>query len=203
MARPVNANAEETRRRLVDLAIGQFARNGFQGATSRQLARMAGLNVAIVNYHFRSKQGLYDAAVDEVYRRLRLRAGRVLETTSPHDLETLLARLYEVARKERDGVRLLLRQVIDRGRLTPRTEATYFLPELIGSTRLAAEVMGTSEAQARTALVAVTYLVTRYVIQDDRSLMIAFDVGSAREAHDRVVQTLARLARTLIGKERA
>jgi TetR/AcrR family transcriptional regulator, regulator of cefoperazone and chloramphenicol sensitivity len=196
-----NTDSEATRRRLVDAAIGQFARFGFHGASSRELAKEARVNVAIVNYHFESKQGLYDAAVDEVYRRLRQRAAEVLLATAPRDLETLLERLYHAARQERDGVRLLVRQVIDHGRLTERTETSHFLPELQASTQLAADQLGCSVEQARTALVAVTYLVSRYVVQDDQSLVVAFGVKSAKQAHARVVTTLSVLARSLITQE--
>src|SRR5215470_16181189 len=116
MVRPVNANPDETRRRLVSGAITLFARDGFAGASSRDLAKEAGVNVATLHYYFGSKQGLYDAAVDEIYRRLRTRTLEALENLK--SLESLLERLYQAARAERDGVRVLLRQVMDGGRLS-------------------------------------------------------------------------------------
>src|SRR5215831_3433007 len=97
MARPHNPNPEATRRRLVEVAIDQFARHGFHGASSRELARAAKVNVAIVNYHFRSKEGLCGAAVDEVYRRLRERAQEVLRSTPVENLDAVLLHLYRAA----------------------------------------------------------------------------------------------------------
>jgi len=48
-----------THRRVLDVAIRQFAANGFKKVTIRAICREAGANVAAVNYHFRDKLGLY------------------------------------------------------------------------------------------------------------------------------------------------
>lgn len=200
MARPANANPDETRQRLVDAAIGLFAQHGFHGASVRELVKAAGVNVATVNYYFRSKQGLYDACVDEVYRRLRARASTV--NRSDLGLDSLMWDFYVAARMERDGVRLLVRQVLDHGRLTGRTEAAHFLPVVENVSRLAAELLGCSVDKARTGVVAIGYLLSRYVIQDDRSLRSAFGVRTAKEAQGRAVATLVALARSLLEKNR-
>lgn len=199
MARPAHANADETRRRLVAAAIPLFAAHGFHGASTRELAAAARVNVATLNHYYESKQGLFDAAVDEVYRRLRARAATVLAAAPPGDLDALLARLYHAARAERDGVRLLVRQVLDHGRLTARTEAEHFLPESRAIARQAAALFGVPPAQALAAAVAVSYLVSRYVVQDDASLAVAFGVRSARRAHACAVATLTTTARALLG----
>lgn len=199
MARPANANPDETRRRLLDAALAHFAAHGFHGASTRDIVAAAGVNVATLTYYYGSKQGLYDATVDEIYRRLRDRGAAVLAATPPTDLDAVLARLYDAARAERDGVRLLVRQVLDHGRLTAHTEAKHFIPELDKSTRLAARLLGIPTAQARTAAVTVGYLLSRYVIQDDASLAVAFGARSAREAHARAVAALVATARALLG----
>jgi AcrR family transcriptional regulator len=201
--RLVDRKPEETRRRLVDAAVRYFARHGLHGASIRELTRAAGVNVAVVNYHFGSKEGLYDAAVDEVYSRLRERIGGSLQLAPPVRLETVLGDIYRAARKERDSVRLLVRQVLDTGRLTQRTVATHFLPELEQATGLAAQLLGTSRRRARTAMVALTFLMTRYLIQDDHSLAVAFGVSRAKEAVALALDTLVATARALLHKEKA
>lgn len=50
---------EQTRTRLLDAAREEFSRHGFQGATVREICRRADANVAAVNYHFGSKDGLF------------------------------------------------------------------------------------------------------------------------------------------------
>lgn len=48
-----------TRRALLDAAADVFAEAGFRSATTREICRRAGANVAAINYHFRDKAGLY------------------------------------------------------------------------------------------------------------------------------------------------
>ena len=197
MARPANANPDETRRRCVQSAIALFARDGFHGASTRDLAAGGSVNVATITYYFGGKQGLYGAAVDEVYGRLNARVGDAFQGAAVDDLEQLAGRVYQAARAERDGVRLLVREVLDGGRLRPETEAKHFLPSLGAVAGLAASTLGCAPAQARAAIVALGYLVSRYVIQDDASLKIAYGVRSSAEAHAQVVATLATTARAL------
>lgn len=52
-----------TRRRLLDTAERLFAERGYEGTSLRALADAAEANVAAVNYHFRSKEGLLQAVV--------------------------------------------------------------------------------------------------------------------------------------------
>lgn len=56
--------SELTRERLLDAAREVFSQQGFQGATVREICRRAEANVAAVNYHFGSKDGLLAEALN-------------------------------------------------------------------------------------------------------------------------------------------
>lgn len=56
--------SEQTRERLLDAAREVFSQQGFQGATVREICRRAEANVAAVNYHFGSKDGLLAEALN-------------------------------------------------------------------------------------------------------------------------------------------
>lgn len=58
---PTQRAAVGTRIRILTAAEGEFADHGFDGATVRQIALRADVPVALVNYHFGSKEGLYRA----------------------------------------------------------------------------------------------------------------------------------------------
>ena len=71
------ARGEEMRNRLLEAAIGIFARHGFDGASTRMLARAAGANLQAIPYYFGGKEGLYLAAADYIADRMRGHVGPV------------------------------------------------------------------------------------------------------------------------------
>jgi AcrR family transcriptional regulator len=76
---------DATREALLEAAMAVFARDGFDAASTRRIATAAGVNQALIGYHFGGKQGLYLAVFDQI-------AGRVRERIEPHvhELELLL-----------------------------------------------------------------------------------------------------------------
>jgi len=56
--------SEQTRSRLLNAAREAFSQQGFQGTTVREICRRAETNVASVNYHFGSKDGLLAEALN-------------------------------------------------------------------------------------------------------------------------------------------
>jgi AcrR family transcriptional regulator len=57
-----------TRDRLIQTAIELFGERGIGATSLRALTEAAGTNIAAVNYHFRSKEGLLRAVIDETMR---------------------------------------------------------------------------------------------------------------------------------------
>ncbi len=60
----------ETRDRLLEAAAVRFAEVGYHHAPLREIARLAGANVAAANYHFGGKEGLYLAVVERELARV-------------------------------------------------------------------------------------------------------------------------------------
>ena len=63
------AKGQATRARLLAQALRLFAERGYEGVSTRALAEAAESNVALIAFHFGSKRGLYEAAVEAVARR--------------------------------------------------------------------------------------------------------------------------------------
>jgi AcrR family transcriptional regulator len=74
IGRPLGADGERTRRRIMDAAMVNIAEAGYAHATMKSIAEQAGLTSAAIYHYFRSKQELVlavlTAAVDEVIGRL-------------------------------------------------------------------------------------------------------------------------------------
>ena len=66
MARQVSdtQKGETTRLRILDAAETLFAEAGFEGASTRRIAEMAGVPAGLINYHFGSKEDLYRAVFE-------------------------------------------------------------------------------------------------------------------------------------------
>ena len=60
----------DTRERLVEAALHLFAAHGFQGATTREIARRADVALAALPYHFTTKEALWKAAADRIFGQL-------------------------------------------------------------------------------------------------------------------------------------
>ena len=58
------------RDRVLEVACQMFAEAGFHGTHFREICKRAGTNVAGICYHFKSKEGLYQAVMMEAGRRL-------------------------------------------------------------------------------------------------------------------------------------
>lgn len=56
---------DERRRRLLEAAVRQFARRGFNGAKTRDIARDAGVTEALLFQHFPDKGTLYRTLLDD------------------------------------------------------------------------------------------------------------------------------------------
>jgi len=60
-----------TRDRLLAAAVEIFAERGFEGATTRAIARRAGVALAALPYHYKTKDALWRAAADQLFERYR------------------------------------------------------------------------------------------------------------------------------------
>jgi AcrR family transcriptional regulator len=67
-------SADATREAILDAAIDLFSERSFDGASTREIARRAGVTQPLLNYHFRSKDDLWRAAVDSLFDLLRASA---------------------------------------------------------------------------------------------------------------------------------
>ena len=67
--------------RLLDTAIHQFGLRGFEGASTREIARASGTAMSSITYHFGGKEGLYLAAAEHIAAQVRERLEPLREGT--------------------------------------------------------------------------------------------------------------------------
>jgi len=61
---------EETRARIVDAALRLFGERGFDGASTRDIAKEAGVNAPALQYYFDGKEGVYLACIEQFVARV-------------------------------------------------------------------------------------------------------------------------------------
>jgi len=61
---------EETRLRIIESAVRLFGERGFDGASTREIAAMAGVNAPALQYYFDNKEGVYLACVKQLIIRV-------------------------------------------------------------------------------------------------------------------------------------
>jgi AcrR family transcriptional regulator len=64
MGNAVRLSADERKQAIVDAVRNVFAEKGFDGTTTRELAKAAGVSEALLYKHFPSKESLYTAMLD-------------------------------------------------------------------------------------------------------------------------------------------
>ena len=64
------ARGEETRARIVTAALKMFGERGFEAASTRDIATIAGVNAPALQYYFDNKEGLFVACVEHIVARV-------------------------------------------------------------------------------------------------------------------------------------
>jgi AcrR family transcriptional regulator len=96
VGRPQGSSADHTAKDdakdlLLDAAIRLFAKKGFDGASVKDIADKAGVNVSLVSYHFSGKEGLYKTCLEQFGKNRLAATERLLQ--SPQTIEEAKLRL--------------------------------------------------------------------------------------------------------------
>ena len=82
---------------LLDTAIDQFGRLGFEGASTREIARASGTAMSSITYHFGGKQGLYLAAAEHIAAAIRNLQGEAVARAVAAGQESTAAAIEALA----------------------------------------------------------------------------------------------------------
>ena len=81
---------EKTRAAILKSALEEFAQEGVTGARTDEIARRAGVNKALLYYYFKDKEGLYAAALEQVFSGLHARVATVFDDNTLAPKQRLL-----------------------------------------------------------------------------------------------------------------
>lgn len=196
MGRIKGRKPEETREAVLDAATRAFAEHGYANATLGQIAKVAGVTAATLPYHFKNKEGLFEAVVDGIYRDL---ASLSQQFGGPMSFAEIVRGIYDWADDHRDGIRVMLRAILEKGGLDEPLRTMRLGPTLDAMARLVAGHYRVPERNARECLVAVTHLVMRFATNQPEDNMVALDADDLGDARERVIALTARVGAGLLG----
>jgi len=123
-------SAEDRRRQIVQSAIELFARKGFEGTTTKEIALAAGVSEALIFRHFPTKQDLYSAIIDFKMKECRHVLQEELREAMAHrDDRAFFVRLAEeilrMYREDADFIRLMLFSALEGHELSRMVYETH------------------------------------------------------------------------------
>ncbi len=122
-------SGEDRRQQIIDVALELFARQGFNGTTTRQIAQRASVNEALIFRHFPHKEALYWAVIADKCRGTKGREELLRKLEGREGVRELFAWLAgEVLRRNREDrgrSRLLLYSALENHRLSQRFFRTH------------------------------------------------------------------------------
>jgi TetR/AcrR family transcriptional regulator len=124
-------NHDPGKKEQILLAAEQvFAERGFKGATIREVAQQAGIASSLIFYYFKNKMALYEAVFQSFFDQLEglVQQNLSLDLDRLGQLRQFLFTFTDYAKEHRNMIRLLLREIIDNGRLMKKIAQEYFDP---------------------------------------------------------------------------
>ncbi len=118
----------ETEERIFEAALTVFARKGKDGARMQEIADEAAINKAMLHYYFRSKDQLYEAVFDYVFRRFMESFGAAIQGASGFEemLRTFIDRYIEFVQAHRRVVRLMVNEQLAGGAVMQQRLGSIF-----------------------------------------------------------------------------
>jgi len=101
------------KQRIMEAAIKLFAKKSYSATGLREIVKAAGVSVAMVNYHFGSKQALLEAILDRFFQGLYKVAEEILTGDDPPELRMrrYLRAIVGGFRKNPDLVRIAITEL--------------------------------------------------------------------------------------------
>jgi TetR/AcrR family transcriptional regulator len=120
---------EATRKALLQAGAELFGESGYDGVRVEALARRAGVNKAMINYHFGGKRKLYETIIASVFDELGGRVATLQVSPRPAGelLDEFISGFAKLATRHQPGFpALVVREIIASGKFSP-----WLLPRVL------------------------------------------------------------------------
>jgi TetR/AcrR family transcriptional regulator len=120
---PISARGGDTLEKILEVAEGEFARQGFAGAHLQSIASQVGVQKTALYYYFPSKAALYVAVLMRMLEAFDRTVSQAIEADVSHEekLERLLRALNDLLAERRNYSQILIRIFVDKVEMSPGT----------------------------------------------------------------------------------
>lgn len=115
---------ERTMANIMEVALAEFAEKGLAGARIDEIAAATQTSKRMIYYYFQSKEGLYLAALEESYRRMReIESQQHLEDLEPvAALRKLVEFTFDHHASNENYIRLVISENMNRGQFLAQSQ---------------------------------------------------------------------------------
>jgi len=123
-----------TKARILGAAEEVFAARGFEGASTREIAARAGVNISSLHYHWESKETLYFAVFrnifDQIVDLLRNTLGPLLAGHGKRDeaIDAAMGELFDFFADNPNVPKLLVRRIVENEEIEVGIERDVLVP---------------------------------------------------------------------------
>lgn len=106
---------KDTEQRIINAAIKVFCEKGYDGARTRDIANEAGITHALINYHFKSKENLFNVIIENSLLGIRQKADEVLnnpDTTHIEKINTITATFASTIKQYQELLLFFVTQIV-------------------------------------------------------------------------------------------
>lgn len=112
----MTANKKDTAQKIIEAAAEEFAGHGLAGARIDRIAKLAGVNKAMIYYHFKSKDELYQTIIDRHLNKIsNFFRERVALLDNPDEIFRTLSEFYNSQFIDKNFIPILLREIASGG----------------------------------------------------------------------------------------
>ncbi len=121
-----NRDRKNSANLIIEAAIEEFSQFGLAGARIDRIAKQAGVNKAMIYYHFRSKEMLYQTIIEQFVGKLRhFFKERIVLLDNPEEIFLNLSEFYNSHFANPVFIPILLREIASGGEMIKKTFAEF------------------------------------------------------------------------------
>lgn len=191
----------DTREKLLDVALAQFAERGFDGVSIARIADTLGLSKQALLHHFSTKEKLYGEVLRRISADFEARVSALDPGSADGDaLASLLLDFAATSRRHHQETALLMRELLDNRQRASQAGHWYlknFLDLLTGHVRALPQWKDASAAEAATVVYQLLGAINYFAISSttlaamfDEEMLAGMDAAFAPQLRSLIDQAL-------------